>query len=724
MAVTAASLPARCARILAIVGALLSGGVPVAGDESPSPDPLLLFSTFLGGSSSDAAACMVRGPDGALWIAANSYSPDFPGAPRQAGAANGGDVVVLRFDTAARSLLSAAWIGSAGYDSAAGLAFDGKGNAYLAGNAGDVSTFPVTGGIPRPAGFGEGAFLARLLPDGSGFAWSVLIGGSGSDVAADVAVTPDGDPVVCGSTHSTDFPLRDPLSPVDPGGEDAFVARVRADGTDFAFSTLLGGSGIDRAAAVALTPAGRILVSGSTRSADFPATGRLLGTPTGSWEGYLAEIEQDGSAVPRAMLLGDSGVTAMRGEPGGTLLLLGRTADADFPAAPAPHGAPGDGGDAFLLRLEEEGWGIPGAVLFGGSGREYYLALDVGADGTAWVAGSTDSGDLPLVGAVRPLLGSSEDAFVASFAPGSLALRSSTYLGGERRDLAAAVAAEGDGTAWVAGGTTSADFPVVESLQPHGSPTSDYDLFLTHIRAGDPAAVPEAPGALLAVVAGGNAVHLSWEDRSPDETGFAVLRGGASGFSRIALLPADTTSWDDGTVLPDRTYAYAVHSFGPEGASPATAPVEVGTACTLEVLVREGAFRFIPDWFDGTSRLRLEGVLATNGDSVDGTLDPATEGLQVLLDPWPGEYPHEVRVADVPPGDPGWSERGPWIRWEGRGLRFDYRPDDGRFRLRFRGYGWSAYPDHASGLRVTLGNDAGRGTASWKRITHFRARIR
>ena len=301
----------RGATVLALsIGGILGAGRSV-GEETPSPDPLLPFGTFLGGSDSDSAKFLARGPDGALWIVGSSYSLDFPGAPRAAGEENGGDVVVLRFDPVTRTVLSAAWMGSTGYDAPAGIAFDHAGTAYIAGTTGNSATFPVTTGIPNPGDFDSGAFVARVLPDGSGFAWTTVLGGSGWDEATGLAVTPEGDPVVVGRTSSPDFPLKNPFLGVRGGNRDAFVARLRADGTGLVFSSLLGGSDVDDASAAAISPSGGILVAGSTRSPDFPSGEQLLESPSGELGGFLVEIAPDGGSLLRAARLASTDVSGM-----------------------------------------------------------------------------------------------------------------------------------------------------------------------------------------------------------------------------------------------------------------------------------------------------------------------------------------------------------------------------------------------------------------------------
>jgi hypothetical protein len=108
------------------------------------------------------------------------------------------------------------------------------------------------------------------------------------------------------------------------------------------------------------------------------------------------------------------------------------------------------GGEEELL------WG----TYLGGSGSaDIAWTVTVDGDGNVYVAGDTDSSDFPTTGgAYDTTHNDGSDAFVSKFSPGG-ALLWSTYLGGSGTDTAWDAAADGEGNIYVAGPTTSSDFP-------------------------------------------------------------------------------------------------------------------------------------------------------------------------------------------------------------------------------------------------------------------------
>jgi hypothetical protein len=127
--------------------------------------------------------------------------------------------------------------------------------------------------------------------------------------------------------------------------------------------------------------------------------------------------------------------------------------------------------DAFLLRMNTAGSGIEFATYLGGSGNDQGLAVAVDAGGFAYVAGSTKSTDLTVVNPIidgngnslKQLKGSQKEGYLAKVYPDGSALAMSAYLGGSSGDQANAVvlSKSGNGDIYLAGNTSSYDFPIV-----------------------------------------------------------------------------------------------------------------------------------------------------------------------------------------------------------------------------------------------------------------------
>jgi len=233
---------------------------------------------------------------------------------------NGGvDGFIVRVAADGTALEYASFIGGVGDDRVFGIAVDGTGAAYLTGetNSNGLS-FPVTGGLDPVQNGGVDAFAAKLDPTGTALIYAGFIGGGGDDRGKAIAIVL-GCPLNCeayvaGDTNSTEasFPVTVGPDVTHNGGIDAFVAKVKADGTALAFAGFLGGSGTDRANGIAVDSSGVAYVVGETDStqADFP-TGNGFGslnssddTHNGAIDGFVVGVNAAGTALVNARYIG------------------------------------------------------------------------------------------------------------------------------------------------------------------------------------------------------------------------------------------------------------------------------------------------------------------------------------------------------------------------------------------------------------------------------------
>jgi hypothetical protein len=366
--------------------------------------------------------------------------------------------------------------GGRGEDDAFAVVTDRDGNVYVAGDTNGAG-FPATNGSAQPRSGGGlfNAFVAKWNGSGA-LVFATYLGGSFEDGARGVAVDAAGNVYVTGTAYSTDFPTTaGSLAPSPHGEAEAYVAKLSPAGDRLLYSTFLGGSSGDVAAAIAVDAAGSAYVAGSTESADFPAT---AGTVEASFAGgisdaFVAKLAPDGASLAYATFLGGSDADLARGvavDADGRAFVVGTTFSADFPATPGALQTQNRGSsDAFVAKLAADGSVLDYATYLGGGGDEALLGGSVAVDaaGSAYVVGDTTSADFPATpGAFRTVLAGGTDAFAAKLDPGGGALVYATFLGGAGEDAAAAVAVDADGNAVVAGTTASTDFPLAGELQP------------------------------------------------------------------------------------------------------------------------------------------------------------------------------------------------------------------------------------------------------------------
>ncbi len=113
------------------------------------------------------------------------------------------------------------------------------------------------------------------------------------------------------------------------------------------------------------------------------------------------------------------------------------------------------------------------STYLGGSDYNEGHAIAVDGHGAIYVSGQTGSADFPLVGPALAPGHRAWDVFVAKLNPARTALLYSTYLGGREGDGAWGIAVDAAGDAFIAGGTVSPDFPLLNPVQPvyGGGPT-------------------------------------------------------------------------------------------------------------------------------------------------------------------------------------------------------------------------------------------------------------
>ncbi len=255
-----------------------------------SPDAKkLIYSTYLGGSGSDTASAIALDPSGDAYVAGQTTSPDFPTPPhalQPALPASGTSAFVAKLNKAGNELVYATYLGQSSADVVHALAVDTSGNAYLVGE--------TNGGIPQTAAFaqptsggGTDGFVAKLSAKGA-LIYSTYLGGSGNDIAYNVAVDGRGDAFVAGSTGSSEFttpnfPLKKALQGAIGGARggfgmlDAFVAKVNSCGSGMLYSSYFGGTFVDAATAIAVDGSGNVYVGGTTVSPNFPLSSNAKG---------------------------------------------------------------------------------------------------------------------------------------------------------------------------------------------------------------------------------------------------------------------------------------------------------------------------------------------------------------------------------------------------------------------------------------------------------------
>jgi len=263
----------------------------------------LLYSTFLGGSSSDtpwSSYSIAIDSSGNAFVTGETLSGDFP---TTAGALdrvfNGtSDTFVAKLNSSGNGLVYSTFIGGAVHDIGFALALDPTGNVYVTGFT-DSADFPATpGSFDTTRSGADDAYVAKLNPTGTALVYATFLGGglapgSDSELVWSIAVDSSENALVVGGTHSPDFPVTaDAFDLTLNGGDDLFLTKLNASGTGLLYSTFLGGSGFDSGGSLAVDPLGDVYVAGRTYSYDFPVTPGAFDTDPdfNAAEGFVTKL--------------------------------------------------------------------------------------------------------------------------------------------------------------------------------------------------------------------------------------------------------------------------------------------------------------------------------------------------------------------------------------------------------------------------------------------------
>jgi uncharacterized protein (TIGR03437 family) len=388
------------------------------------------------------------------------------------------DAFVIKLDPMGQ-LVYATYLGGSGSDGGNAIAVDASGNAYVAGSTNSnsgTSNFPITpkAAFPKPTPTGNDGFITKLNPAGDQLVYSTFIPGS---PPTGIALDPQQNVYLASSANPHDLPF-----PVTAGAFQAststlsttgLVAKLNAAGSALVYATYLGGSGGDEAVSIAVDPSGNAYVAGSSQSADFPTTPGAFQTklPAQTGAAFVAKIAASGANLIYSTFLGGSGgggdifgASSIRVDAQGNTIVLDTTRSSDFPVTPGAFQPTGPSAiwiapdnqnvSAVLSKLNPAGSALVYSTYIAGGS-----AMDVDSAGNAYVLGAATYGFPTTAGAYQACShGGSSDLFAAEFDPDGK-LSGASYLGGSGTEIANAIVALGGGSIYLAGNTSSSDFP-------------------------------------------------------------------------------------------------------------------------------------------------------------------------------------------------------------------------------------------------------------------------
>jgi hypothetical protein len=184
----------------------------------------------------------------------------------------GGDAFVTKLFSGGGGVIYSTYLGGSGTDAGRGIAADAKGRAYVTGST-DSIDFPTIRAFQTDQPGGDAFVTKLFSGGGSALVYSTYLGGDGTDQGAAIVADDQGRAYVTGFTLSTDFPTSAAFQGDQPEGDAFVTKLFSGGGSALVYSTYLGGDGTDRALGIALKPKSterRAYVAGFTDSSDFP----------------------------------------------------------------------------------------------------------------------------------------------------------------------------------------------------------------------------------------------------------------------------------------------------------------------------------------------------------------------------------------------------------------------------------------------------------------------
>jgi hypothetical protein len=335
---------------------------------------------------------------------------------------------VAKLSASGGALVFSTYLGGSSTARCSAIAVDASGEAYVTGRT-DSADFPTTAGVVFPVYRGGqfDAYVSKLNEAGSGLVYSTFLGGGGNDALFGIALGPGDTACVAGGSDSPDYPTTASAYQLVVRETDPVVTKLDANGASLMYSTFLGGGlDMERADAIAVDPAGYICVTGFTPSADFPTKNAAQPVKGAGIDAWAARLNPNGfgpASLVYSTFIGGDGNDRGNGvsvDAAGSAWVVGQTnSGGNFPLLDPIQAAYGGGtNDGFVTRLSSSG-AFEFSTLLGGSGSDQGNAVAVlGAD--TFVTGATDSSDFPTVAALQSVNGGGSDAFFARIR-GSLA---------------------------------------------------------------------------------------------------------------------------------------------------------------------------------------------------------------------------------------------------------------------------------------------------------------
>jgi hypothetical protein len=489
-------------------------------------DPVLVYSTYLGGSGNDTPTGIAVDNAGSVYVAGYTDSTDLPLATLGSIPTGSDHAFVAKLDPTGSNLIYADYIGGNSQDYGYALVLDSAKEVYVTGGT-TSGDFPVVNPYQSSLAGSFNGFLTKLSADGSSLLYSTYFGGNSDDVPSSVAIDNVGSVLVAGRTFSTNFPVvnayQATVNPNQGGlfGEYGFLTKFSPDGSSLIYSTYLGGSSnvpyncgfpcwgtpFSAIVGIALDSNGSAYAVGNTNTYDFPTTlGAYLitdSTQQNSSVGFLSKFDGSGNLDYSTYFYESSGadtnLNAIAVDGAGAAYVTGQAlSDGTFPITSTSICDPSVYGRgcnfAFVTKFDPTASTLVYSTFLGPNNEASPQAIALDPNNDAYVLSSAASTSFSMVDGIEPYTNES-DLLLVEIDPLASTQIFATFLGASANEFPVGMALDSNGNLYIAGSTNSTDFPVTPGAFQYAF-AGGADAFLLKIGLNSAPAVTFSPSEL------------------------------------------------------------------------------------------------------------------------------------------------------------------------------------------------------------------------------------
>ncbi len=449
-------------------------------------DPVMDFSTFVGGSGQDNTHDLATDPSGNIYVMGYTSATGFPITTGAYDTTYNGkdDTFIYKMDRNGTSLLYSTYIGGSGGDYGNSITLDDNGNLYLVGDSWSTN-FPTTSGAYDTTHNGlHDAIVTKFNSTGSGLIFSTYIGGSVNDMGFGINLD-DANNIYISGAGGPGYPTTTGAYDTSHNGNwDAIITKLSSNGTTLDYSSFIGGSDADGCNGIALDSGNTIVTDCFSKSNDFPTTsGAYDSTFNGMQDIVIVKMNLTNGSLVYSSYVGGSAYDIAVGivfDQSGDVLFYGYSNSTNYPATSTSYDYTSNGNrDVIITRIDLVTSTLLNSTYIGGSADDSAYDLLVDEDGTLYLAGKTRSSNFPVTnGAYDTSHNGQDDIFLSRLDKYLSIVEYSTFIGGSSWDSGIGVKIGKTDSIVIAGAVSSSNFPVTSGSYDT-SHNGNYDTSVT-----------------------------------------------------------------------------------------------------------------------------------------------------------------------------------------------------------------------------------------------------